>query len=155
MVWIAISSKGVSKPYFRETGNAINQYVYMEHCIQKRLKPFIEQHHVDEDFVFQPDLASAHYAKIVLDYLKAKKVEIVPREDNPPNLSECRPIENFWSILKGLVYENNWHAETLEQLKERIKYCLTKVGPIAIQETVGCTKRLIDHVRPYGVIESN
>ena len=89
---------------------------------------------MDDDFVFWPYIASAHYAKIVLDYLKDKKAEIVPREDNPPNLSECRSIENFWSILRGLVYEINWKAETLQQLKERIKYCLTKVDLTVIQK---------------------
>ena len=72
-VWITISSKGVSKPFYREAGNAINQYVHLEHCIQKRLEPFFEEHHLDDDFVFWPDLASAYYAKIVLDYLKDKK----------------------------------------------------------------------------------
>ena len=60
----------------------------MSTCIQKRLVPFIEEHHMDDDFVFWPELASAHYAKIVLDYLKDKNVEIVPRKDNPPNLPE-------------------------------------------------------------------
>ena len=81
---------------------------------------------MDDDFVFWSDLASAHNAKIVLDYLKDKMVEIIPREDNPPNLPECKPIENFWPILKGPVYEINWKAKTLQQLKELIKYCLTK-----------------------------
>ena len=65
---------------------------------------------MDDDLVFWPDLASAHYAKIVLGYLKEKMVEIAPREDNPPNLPECKPIENYWSILRGLVHEINWKA---------------------------------------------
>ena len=80
------------------------------------------------------DLASSHNAKSVLD-LKAGKIEIVPKKDNPPNLPECRPIENFLSIIKGLVYKNNWKAKTLQQLKERIKYGLNKVDPNVIQET--------------------
>ena len=47
-----------------------------------------------------------------------KNVEIVPKEDNSPNLPEYRPIENFWSILKGIVYENNWQANSHHKLKE-------------------------------------
>ena len=54
---------------------------------------------MDDDFVFRSDLESSHNAKSVLGYLMNKKVEIVTKEDNPPNLPECRPIENFWSIL--------------------------------------------------------
>ena len=53
------------------------------------------------------------------------------------------------------MYEINWKAETFQQLKERIKYSLTKVDPTVIHKTVGCTKRLIGHVRRYGIIESN
>ena len=65
-------------------------------------------------------LASSFYAKSVLDYLNVKNVEIVPKEDNSLNLPECRPIENFWSILKGIVCENSWQANSHQQLKERI-----------------------------------
>ena len=35
LVWITILSKGVSKPFFRETGNAINLYVYLERIFSK------------------------------------------------------------------------------------------------------------------------
>ena len=122
--WIAISSKGTSKPYFRESSNAI-RFIYLEGCVQKRIISFIEEHHHSDKVVFWPDLASSHYAKSVMDYLKAATIEIVTKNENLPNLPEGRPIENFWSILKGLVYKNNLKAKTLQQLKERIKYCLT------------------------------
>ena len=49
------------------------------------------------------------------------------REDNPANVRECLPIEDFWSVLKGKVYENNWQAENLEKLHNRIKYYLSKM----------------------------
>ena len=42
-----------------------------------------------------------------------------------------------------------------EKLKDKIKYFLTKVDPIVIQDIIVCTKRLIDYVRRYGLIESN
>ena len=44
--------------------------------------------------------------------------------DNTANLPEVRPIEDFWSILKAKVYENNWEAKSLHQLEVRIKKCL-------------------------------
>ena len=46
--------------------------------------------------------------------LNNENVHYVEKADNPANLPECCPIENFWSILKGLVYKNNWHAENLK-----------------------------------------
>ena len=50
------------------------------HCIHKRLIFFIEEHHHSDKFVFRPDLASCHYAKSVLNYLKAEKIKIVTKK---------------------------------------------------------------------------
>ena len=44
-------------------------------------------------------------------------VDNVDKVDNLTNLLEVRPIEDFWSILKAKVYENNWEAKTLHQLE--------------------------------------
>ena len=66
-------------------------------------------------------------------YLNNENVHYVEKADNPANLPECRLIENFWSILKGLAYKNNWHAENLKKLRSRIKYCLNKIDIELIQ----------------------
>ena len=34
------------------------------------------------------------------------------KKDNPANLPEARPIEDFWFILKDKVYENGWEANS-------------------------------------------
>ena len=61
--------------------------------------------------------------------------------DNPANLPEVRPIEDFWSVLKVKVYENNWEAKSLHQLEVRIKKCLKEVDPVRILKTFGCVKK--------------
>jgi hypothetical protein len=53
----------------------------------------------------------------------------VKKVDNPPAVPECRPIEDFWGILKGKVYESNWQAKDVKQLQTRIKLCLKKIDP--------------------------
>ena len=53
-------------------------------------------------------------------------------KDNPANLPEVRPIEDFWSILKAKVYENNWEAKTLHQIEVRIERCLKEVDQVTI-----------------------
>ena len=58
--------------------------------------------------MFWPDLASANYAKSVTNYLISKSITFVQKADNPPAVPELRLVENFWSILKGMVYKNNW-----------------------------------------------
>ena len=52
-------------------------FIYLEHCIKKRLIPFIEEDQLGDYFVIWLDLASSHYAKSVSDYLKIKNIEIV------------------------------------------------------------------------------
>ena len=49
-------------------------------------------------YVFWPDLASAHYAQVVQDYLKEKKINYVPKWMDPANVPKARPIEDFGQI---------------------------------------------------------
>ena len=69
-----------------------------------------------------------------------KEINYVKKLDNPPNVPECRPIENFWGILKGLVYANNWQALNLIQLKARIQQCLKKIDLDLVKRTLGSTR---------------
>ena len=155
LVWICFSERGLSKPYFVPSGLAINQVTYLNECIVKRLIPFIEEHHRDGEYLFWPDLASSHYAKTVISYFEAKKLNFVEKEDNPPNVPECRPIEDFWSILKGMVYEGNWKAETLIQLRRRIEYCIDKVDINLIYCLSKSIPGRLNKIRMNGVIETN
>ena len=115
------------------SGLAVNQKIYLDECIKKRLIPFIKAHHSDGKYLFWPDLASAHYAKTVTGFFDEKNINYVKKKDNPPNVPELRPIEDFWGILKGLVYEGNWQAENHDQLEKRIKSCLAKLNKELVQ----------------------
>ena len=95
LVWLGFSDKGLSKPYFVPSGLAVNQHVYLNEIIKKKLMPFIAKHHSDSQYLFWPDLASSHYPKSVIGYLREKNVQFVENSDNPPNMPEIRPIENF------------------------------------------------------------
>lgn len=155
LVWLAISQRGISSCFIVPSGMAVNQDIYLNDCIKKRLLPFIEEYHPDGRYLFWPDLASSHYAKKVTDFLKEKNINFVEKEDNPPCVPELRPIENFWSILKGLVYANNWRAENLDQLKNRIKYCLKKVDKSVIHDMMCSVPSKLDRVRRKGLAALN
>ena len=127
LVWLAMSSKGMSSILIRPSGNAINQHVYLNECIQKRLVPFIRKHHIGTKYVFWPDLASSHYAKSVLDWLQSNNIPFVANEANPANVPEVRPIKDFWGILKANVYKDGWQAKNLQRLETRIRACLKKI----------------------------
>ena len=46
LMWLAISNRGMSIPYFRQSKSvAINTEMYINECLQPRLLPFIQKHH--------------------------------------------------------------------------------------------------------------
>ncbi|RWS05419.1 uncharacterized protein B4U79_16010 [Dinothrombium tinctorium] len=54
LVWVAISSKGKSEPYFVQRNLAVNGFTYKTECIRKRLVPFIKKYHSDGKYIFGP-----------------------------------------------------------------------------------------------------
>jgi len=151
LVWIVISPKGASTPFFRKSGLAINQNVYRNKCLKERLLPFIKKYYSTTPYVVWPDLASSHYANSVQRWFANEKIPFVPRYLNPANVPKVRPIEDFWGVLKQNVYEKDWSAKNIKQLKERIRYCLKKIDPKLVQDLARTVHKRLDTVRRYGV----
>jgi len=103
LVWVAISPLGISDPLIVRSGFCMNQTVYLNQCIKKRLEPFIKNYHRRGQYLFWPDLASSHYAATVTNHLTKQKIPFMPKLLNPANLPEVRPVEDFWAILKREV----------------------------------------------------
>lgn len=80
----------------------MNGDIYLKHCLKERLLPLIKKH--QSPVVFWPDLASCHFAKNVKEWYEAEGLFVVPRECNPPNTPEIRPIETYWAIIKSNYY---------------------------------------------------
>ncbi|KAL4501519.1 hypothetical protein ABPG72_018570 [Tetrahymena utriculariae] len=143
LMWIAISPRGVSKPFFLPSGYAVDQSIYKDKCLKPFLLPMIDKLYQDERYIFWPDLASAHYANSVQNFLKDKNIKYVQKDKNPANIPAARPIEDFWAYLKRLVYEGDWSAKTTDALQQRIKYCLSKIDINFVQDLAHDThKRL-------------
>jgi hypothetical protein len=153
LVWAAISSKGISKIFIVPSGQAVNQHIYKEECLQRRLIPFIKKYHQEDEFIFWPDLASSHYAETVCDFMIESKINFVEKYENPANLPECRPIEQFWAILKQKVYNGNWKAKNLDQLKDRIIYMATQVDRSLLADLFESMVRTMKDIGRNGVIE--
>lgn len=126
LLWIAISNKGISKPYLQVGGLAINQSIYATKCLKGKLLPFIRKYHSDDNYLFWPDLATAHYGKMSLEFLKSNNINFVEKHRNPPNVPQNRPIEDLFGYLSSIVYRKGWRAESTQQLMRRIKYCIKK-----------------------------
>ncbi|CAF4466683.1 unnamed protein product [Rotaria socialis] len=82
---------------------------------------FHQKHHQNDDILFWPDLASYHYAYSTLHCLESNNVPYVRRSQNPPNVPQCRPIENIWALIEQMVYQGGCEAKNLDQLANRIK----------------------------------
>ena len=146
LVWIAISPKGMTHARISPSGQAIKGPTYLNKCLKRHLLPFIREMYPDNNYIFWPDLASAHYSKIVLAWCKTENIPIVPRGNNPANCPEQRAIEDFWAYLKRLVYDNNWVAKDLNQLRTRIKRCLTQVDKNLVRSLAEITNKRLRQV---------
>ena len=146
LVYLVISPKGVSKPRFIPSGLAVNRWVYVGRCIRPVLRPFLKKHYPNGGYVFWPDLATAHYANFTIGELQANGIPFVPKWSNPANVPKARPIEDFWGILKEMVYERDWSAQTLDELKNRIIYCMKKIDPSLVQRLMGTVRQRLRQI---------
>lgn len=100
LVWQAICQCGDRSQAFVTTGT-INKTIYINECLKKRLVPFVKKH--SSSTLFWPDLATSHYAGDTIKFLERNAVQIVPKDINPPNVPQCRPIERYWALVKGIL----------------------------------------------------
>jgi hypothetical protein len=69
-----ISPAGISLLVIRRSKQAVNRWVYLD-ILKETLLPLVDKYYAKKkDWVFWPDLASAHYAKEVSEFLKSKKL---------------------------------------------------------------------------------
>jgi transposase len=116
LVWQCLDENGnVSDPYI-STGT-MNAETYLTECLQKRLLPFIDQHHEREDVLLWMDMATCHYARDVTRWLEENNIEYVKRDDNAPNVPQARPIEKFWSLCKAEYKRRKTGAKNLNSFK--------------------------------------
>lgn len=120
LLWLAISQHGMSEPEFFESGLAVNSERYINYCLPK-VKEFINKKHSTLKVIFWPDLASSHYAKKTLEAMDSFQIPYVCKQENPPNVPQLRPIEDFWANLKRRVYGNNFRPKTTKTLIKKIR----------------------------------
>ena len=89
----------------------------------------------------------------MLQCLRDEGITFVNKNDNPASVPEARCIEDFWTLLKSMVYAKNWRAQNVDQLSKRIRYCIKKIDVFIVQKLAMSTKGRIDRIRRNGVIE--
>jgi len=70
-MWIAISNRGMSKPYFRLSKSVdVNSSIFINECLRPKLLPFIHKHHGDFNYLFWPDLVGPHYPNETVPWME-------------------------------------------------------------------------------------
>ena len=128
MIWAVISKEGIGKIQVFKKQESMNGQMYREKCLPLMLKFVDENYDSRDQVVFWPDLATCHYTKENLDYLESEGIYTVPKNLNPPNAPQIRPIEMFWGALKQKVYDKNWTAKNRDQLIKKIKKCAKEMN---------------------------
>jgi adenylate cyclase len=64
---------------------------------------------------------------------------------------QARPIETIWTLLKEKVYENNWEAQTLDQLARRIATKVKEVDQKVVTNMLLGVKRKLLKIYRKGV----
>lgn len=150
LVWCAISESGVSRPYVGHVrGEAVNANVYTERCLPKLLQ-FINTTHPRDEIIFWPDLASCHYARTTRTWLEAQNIPFVPKADNPPNVPQARPIEDFWGLLTRKIYDNGWEAQNEAQLRGRIYQKIREIDINIVQNMMGHVRQKLRTIEDHG-----
>ncbi|XP_028141906.2 uncharacterized protein LOC114335816 [Diabrotica virgifera virgifera] len=130
-------------------GEALNANIYIQRCLSKLLQ-FVNTHHANDQIVFWPDLASCHYARITRDWYETNNITFVPKPDNPPNLPQARPIEEFWAILSRKVYNNGSEAQNQEQLRRRIYTKIREIDAEVVQRMMQRVRGIIRQIENNG-----
>ena len=146
LIWMAMSSKGVSNVYVQKSKQAITTDIYLNECINKRLLPFIEKHYKGNNYIFWPDKARAHYADVVIERLRPKNINVVTKSNNPPNVPQARPIETLWSLLEQKIYARNWQAKNLDSLARRIQAKVKELHQKMLQAMVKTIRKQLRSV---------
>lgn len=137
MVWQAICECGrMSRPFI--TTETMNAKIYINECLQKRLLPMIRQH--DKPVVFWPDLASCHYSRDTLQWYQSNNVTFVPKEMNPPNCPDIRPIETFWALAKAKLRKHVKPADILQKFKNDWSKVVKMIGESTVQKLMSRVK---------------
>ena len=105
---------------------------------------FIWEKHRDHQYYFWLELALAHYANAIQQFLKDERISNIPKYNNPSAVASLRPIEDFRAALKKEKYGSRWEAEDFVQLKQRI---LAKACQILLDVLLNLFRTVHDQIR--------
>ena len=140
MIWQGICSCGSKTDVFI-TSETMTSDVYIAECLKKRILPFIKEHR--SSVKFWPDLAACHYSKKTVKWYIDNNVDYIPKEYNPPNCPQFRPIEKFWAIMKLKLKKSGGSIKNVKTMRSSWKRFASKVEPNVVQNLMRSIKKKV------------
>lgn len=138
LVWQVICSCGERTQSFITKGT-INTQIYINECLKKRLIPFEKTH--QNNLLFWPDLATAHYARETQEFLNSKNITFVAKDMNPSNCPQLRPIEKYWALMKTQLRKYCPSAISDEDFKRKWLKFSKNISCDIVQNLMGSIKK--------------
>ena len=139
MVWCAISSRGIIRPYFFENVSVTGE------SYKKMLRYFFfpKLRDYPQDVIFQQDGAPPHFAIPVRQYLNQKLGNRWIGRGGPvawpPRSPDLTPCDFFlWGYIKDRVFSNL--PSTISELKTRIRAVISSITEETLQKVVENTE---------------
>lgn len=142
MIWQAICSCG-KKTSTHICYGTMKSDDYIKICLKKHILPLIRSHE-NRPVLFWPDLASIHYSGNSQDFMTKNYIDFVPKEWNPPNTPELRPIERYWAIGKVKLRRSKEHVNTPKEIHRKWANFSRSFGTTSVQRLMsGLTSKVI------------
>ncbi|CAD5122091.1 DgyrCDS10541 [Dimorphilus gyrociliatus] len=144
MIWGCMGPDGLL--YISRITDKCSKGWYLS-LLKKEVLPFLSKRY-GKTFIFQQDNAPCHKAKIVVNYLKQEKYNILEWPSCSPDLS---PIGDAWHILKNMVYDGRqfkknddlWETilENVEIINREKKLDLISLHKSLLTRGLNCIQR--------------
>ncbi|GBM06605.1 hypothetical protein AVEN_220041-1 [Araneus ventricosus] len=126
MVWMGISTNGVTKSQFVQPGTKID----LQYYIQKILNPFLKEGclrlHSNGYAVFHQDSAPSHEFRVTQKFLTDQQVQFLRPQQWMPNSPDAAPCDYLiWVHLKNKL--NKRRVSTLRDLQKAIREEVKKI----------------------------
>ena len=77
----------------------------------------------------------------------------VPKDLNPTEVPQCRPIDDFFKVLATHFYGQNWLAEVTEALKKRIRRCVERIPAETVLANAQAVRKKLLRAYRLGLFE--
>ena len=152
MFWAGIFGDKLVGPFKLDKGVKMNSAVYSE---------FLETHYipweeslplaVSKNLVFMQDNAPSHASKYTSQFLTGHNISGARLMKWPAASPDINPIENYWSLIKSIVYKSGTQYSNNESLWQGIQDGAAQIPPETIKKlTTSVDNRLVMILRKQG-----